>query len=199
MPARLRLEVFDTAPEPAAAPAPVSGAEAVSDADERALGAFENGYKAGWDDAAAALDDAAAQARAEAARALQALAFTHADARAHVVAALEPLLRAMVARLLPAIARDALVPQIAAVLAGCAAGAAEAPLELVVAPAMRPAVAALLAERADPPVHLVEDPALGAGQAWLRQGAGETRIDLDAVAAQIAALIADFFDEQRRT
>jgi flagellar assembly protein FliH len=196
---RLRLEVFEPAATPAAAAGSAGAADPVTEADERALGAFENGYKAGWDDAVAALEDGASQQRAEVARALQALVFTHSDARSTVLAALEPLLRAMVARILPEIAQAALVPQIAAVLAAPAAAAAEAPLELVVSPGARGAVEAWLETRGVGDLRIVDDPALGAAQVTIRQGDAETRIDLDGAVTAITTLIADFFDDHRRT
>lgn len=161
--------------------------------EEAKLAAYERGYRAGWDDAAQA--QAADQTRigAELARNLTALNFTYAEARAHVLAAMEPVLQDIVARLLPAIARPALAPTILHSLRPLAERASDSPIEVLINPAARPALDNLLAHANGPPLHLVEEPSLGEGQAFLRLGQSETRIDLDAAIAGIATALTEFF------
>jgi flagellar assembly protein FliH len=191
MPARLQLEVFEAAAERQA-----GGATVVLDSgdlEETRLAAYDEGYKAGWDDAVAAQDGDASQTRSEVARNLQALSFTYHEARTHVLRALQPLLVDLVGQLLPQIARDSLPYHLAETLMPLAEQAAEAPVTLLVNAGTRGAVEALLASRAGLPVTIVEEPTLGDGQAWLQLGEIETRIDLDAAAADLRALLSDFF------
>lgn len=188
MPGRLRLEAFDAPPAPAA-PAPAEDAAA----EEARLEAFEAGYKAGWDDAVASAEEDRTRMRADLARNLQGLAFTYHEARGHVLRSLEPLLRGMVARVLPEVAGRALGPLVAETLRPLAEGLAAAPIAVVVNPASRAAVEAALAAEPGPPFAIVEEPSLGEGQVYLRLGAAETRVDLDGALAAIAAAVDEFF------
>ena len=76
--------------------------------EEQRLAAFEDGYQAGWDDAARALSESHQKLSADLAQNLGDLAFTFHEARAHVLKGVEPLLRQMVSRILPDVARHAL-------------------------------------------------------------------------------------------
>ncbi len=185
----LRLEVF-------AEPATAGGATVVTDLtaiDQGRLASYEEGYRAGWDDGSAAQAEDQARLSAELARNLQALSFTYHEARQHVLAALRPFLTEAVARVLPLAARAALAPMIAEALLPLAEEAADAPVEVRINPAARTAVEAAVPESGSLPRRLVEDPELGEGQALLRLGGAEARIDLDAAVQRIAAALADFF------
>ncbi len=103
-----KLEVFDATP--AAKPDPGLVTTQVSAIEESKLASYEQGYKAGWDDAAAALAEDQTRIRADLARNLQQLSFTYQEARSHILKAVEPLLEEMVGRLLPDMARETLAP-----------------------------------------------------------------------------------------
>ena len=82
----LHLEEFV---DPAAAP--IEEAEAEGDAAEQGrLAAYEQGYAAGWEDAARTLGDEQTIIRADLARNLAALALTLETARAQVLSGLGP-------------------------------------------------------------------------------------------------------------
>lgn len=186
----LRLEVFETASETTKPDLVVTDTGLM---EEAKLAAFESGYKAGWEDAAAALSEDQNRLQADLARNLQSLAFTYHEARDHVLGALEPLLKEMVARLLPSLARESLGQVVAEALRPLAAERADAPLTLVINPASRAAVEAVVAGNAGLPLEIEEEPSLGEGQAYLRFGTRETRIDLDRAIAEIIAAVRDFF------
>jgi len=190
MPA-LRLEVFESVTASGSAP---MGQVDASELDEARLAAFENGYKAGWDDAVAAQEEAGAQTRDDIARALQALSFTYHEARAHVLHALSPLIAEIAARLLPEIARASLPHLVTEALGPYAEIAAEAPIRLMLNPEVRGRVEALLGPAPGVPLAIVEDPELSPGQVWLALGETETRIDIDAALATIRTALDDFFD-----
>ena len=110
MTARFLLEVFEH-------PDPGGGFGALSDAgagaEDARLASFEDGYKAGWDDAIAAQDKETARIRADFARSLEDLGFTYTEAHRHVLNAIEPLLRDMVCKVMPRMAhRAAMSPPI---------------------------------------------------------------------------------------
>lgn len=190
---RLKLEVFENEAEP---PVVVLNGE---DYEDARLAAFEEGYRAGWDDAMASRAEQDADIRSAIAARLADLSGAVADVRVEVVTALRPLLADLVAALLPKIARQALPSQIVDALAPFAELATETALELVVSPdAAASAEAALVEASCTMPIRLVEDPACAAGVAVIRLGPAETRIDLDAVINRIDALVADFFDQIAR-
>lgn len=187
----LKLEVFETADRPKRADTVVLDLSAL---DEAKLASFDTGYRAGWDDAAAAQTDDQSKISADLGRNLQSLGFTYQEARAHVLKAVEPLLLEIVGKLLPELARSTLAPMLLETLTPLAEGLADAPITLVVNPAARPAVEALLEQVTGLPLTIVDEPTLGEGQAWLRLGATETHVDLDSATEKIAAAVRSFFD-----
>jgi flagellar assembly protein FliH len=194
MGARLRLDCFDDAegrgaPAEAAGPAPAILAE-----DER-LAAYEKGYAAGWEDAVAAQEGDALRLREDLSHNLRDLAFTFQEARAHVLRSLEPLLRAMVDRVLPEVARAGFGAAVAAEARAAAGTAATAPVEILVAPENVAAVEAALGDDSALPVRLVADPMLADGQARFRMGGEEGAFDQDALLAAIRGHVTDFLNQ----
>jgi flagellar assembly protein FliH len=185
---RLRLEVFgqDTG-------APETVVIEAAAMEEARLASFEAGYEAGWEDAMAAQKDERSAVGADLARNLQALSFTYHEARAHVLAALQPFLVALVSRVLPETARANLAPMVAEALRPLAELAAGAPVTIELNPAARPAIEALLAGQASPPVRLVEEPTLGEGQVYLRLGDREDHVNLDHITESIRTAVTGFF------
>jgi flagellar assembly protein FliH len=193
----LRLEVFDsdTPPQPGRSDTVVLDTGALVEAK---LAAYEQGYSAGWEDATAAQADDRNRVSADLARNLQSLAFTYHEARSHVLKAVEPLLREVVGRLLPAIARDSLAPVVLEALMPLAEGLAETPITLVMNPAARTAIEDLLDKATGLPLDLVEEPSLGEGQVYLKLGDAEREVNLDRAVADISAAVRGFFDLARK-
>ena len=186
MPHPLRLEEFESTLSPA--DAADAGQLAM---EEVRLEAFENGYRAGWDDAMVAQSEEQNRLRADLARNLQALSFTYFEARAHVVRAVAPLLREMAGRVMPAIALQTLPALVAEALETHAETAAARPMTLVVSPVNRAAVEKAVAE-SPLPLTLLDEPSLGDGQVYLRFDETEDRIDIDAALATIASAVSDY-------
>lgn len=186
----LRLEIFDTATAADGTPQPLVEASAL---EEARVAAFEQGYSAGWEDAAAAQQGDQSRIRADLARNLQSLAFTFQDARSHVLQAIRPLILEMTNRLLPEVAREALAPTVLDALMPLADDLAEAPLTLVLNPAVRDRVEGLLAQATGLPIQIEEEPSLGEGQVYIRFGTAETKVDLTQVTADITAAVRAFF------
>ncbi len=189
---RFRLEVFEL-PE-------VTGDQvhlSASDLEETRLAAFEKGYTAGWDDAAASQENEAARQRAELARNLQDLSFTYHEARTHILRAMEPLLRDMVTKVLPVIARQTIGEVALEALRPLAEEISASEVTVVVNAETRPTVESLLRATDTIPIRFEEEPSLGPGQVYLRMGDTESRVDLDGVIAAIGAAITAFFDSQK--
>ena len=187
----LRLEVFylpDTASMHASIMTDANHLEDIR------IKAYEQGYTAGWDDAAATqlLDQSRIQV--DFARNLQSLGFTFHEARIHVLRAIQPLIHEIVTRLLPEIARDSLASVALEVLMPLADEMADTPVTLVLNPSSRPKVEAMLKQATGMPLTIIEEPTLGEGQVYLRLGDFETRVDMDRATADIATAVRDFFD-----
>lgn len=190
MPA-LRLEVFDMAPASDGSLQPLVEATVV---EEAKVASFEQGYSAGWEDAVAAQQGDQSRIRADLARNLQSLAFTFQDARSHVLQSIRPLLLEMVDRLLPAVAREALGPTVVEALTPMAEELADAPLTLVLNPAVRAGIEDLVVKATGLPMVIEEEPSLPEGQVYIRFGPTETKVDLSQVTAGIAAAVRAFFN-----
>ena len=190
MPA-LRLEVFDTSQAADGTPLPLVEATA---ADEAKVVAFEQGYTAGWDDAAAAQQGDQSRISADLARNLQSLSFTFQDARSHVLQAIRPLMLEMINRLLPEVAHEALAPTVLEALTPIADEMSDAPMTLILNPAVRSRVEDLVSQATGLPMVIEEEPSLSEGQVYIRFGTAEAKVDLDRVTADIAAAVRAFFN-----
>lgn len=187
----LRLEVFDTAPAFDGTMQPLVEATAV---EEAKVASFEQGYSAGWDDAAEAQQGDQSRIRADLARNLQSLSFTFQDARDHVLQAIRPLILQMVNRLLPEVAREALAPTVLEAVMPLAEEMANAPLTLVLNPAVRRQIEDLVTEATGLPMVIDEEPTMPEGQVYIRFGTTETKVDLAQVTTDIAIAVRAFFN-----
>ncbi len=184
------LEVFDDVVTRPATPLQLN---AIS--EEEKLQAYEQGYKAGWDDAAAAQAEDQTRISADFARNLQELSFTYHEAKGKVLNALEPLLSEMVSKVLPKLATENLVEMVVEEVQEIARNAANASVELVISPENRPALERLLEGQESLPITIVEEPSLGAGQVYLRFEDLEKKIDLEAVLTRCQQAIDGFFNQ----
>jgi flagellar assembly protein FliH len=162
-------------------------------AEEQRLAAFEEGYRAGWDDATTAEDQEAGRISSELSHTLKDLSFTFHEARTHVLLAIGPLVRDIVAKILPPIAAQSLPQMVLDRVQGDLQLAAESPMQLTAGPATLEALQKVMP--ADPgfPLTLVAEPTLAPGQVYLRSSRGEVEINLDAATADLATIVDDFF------
>ncbi|PJE27392.1 flagellar assembly protein FliH [Pseudooceanicola antarcticus] len=162
------------------------------------LEAFENGYKAGWDDAAKAARDEQGHIAADFARNLQDLSFTYHEAHGHVLSAVKPLLEDIVEKLLPDAARETLGLRVVDQLEALAREKSTVAVEISVAPDNLRLVEGLADQDFGFPVVMQGDDTLSEGQVFLRFGTEETEIDLGEVTEGIRGALAGFFAEQER-
>lgn len=191
MPAPLRLEVFE---RPASPETPTLMLP--EDVEDLRMTAYERGYIAGWDDAGRQAGAEAAARQAQVAQRIEALTFGYHEARAHVLAATAPLIEAMVATLLPAVARAAVLPVVLDQLLPLAVSHAARPLVLRVPPGWAGDYAAALDGLVLPPLTLIEAPDLTETQAEIApadlDATDVIRIDLSAALDAIRAALTAF-------
>lgn len=198
MAALFPLEDFDApASPPATAPpdqpaAPTDPAPELIEAERSA--AFEKGYRAGWDDAAAAQSEDESRIGAEFARNLQDLGFTFHEARSHVMRALEPLLGEIVAKVLPRLVTETLGQTVVDELLPLAENASDSPIEVVVSPDARPTLERFLTDATSVPLTIVEENTLAEGQVYLRMGQVERQIDMTSAVDRIGQAIRAVYD-----
>ncbi|MBS0125744.1 ABC transporter ATP-binding protein [Thetidibacter halocola] len=162
------------------------------------LAAFEEGYRAGWDDAVkaqsadqAALSDGLRQA-------LQDMSFTYHEAYGQMMTAITPLLEDLVQVLLPGMARATLGAHVVQTLKDLSHEIGALDVELAVSPDAMEAVAPLLEQDFGFPIRLVADSALSTEQADLRFGQSERQIDLAELLNTVTEAVQGFVHDQRR-
>lgn len=162
-----------------AAPVTDGGSHHLTDAalEDIRLAAFEQGYAAGWEDAAKAQGEDQARLSAALASNLEDLSFTYQEAVAHLTLAVEPVFRALLDSALPVLMREGFGDILLAELQQMAQAGLAQPVVVAVPPGAAAAIRPMLAERVAMAVDLIEDPALGPGQADLRIGSRESRLD----------------------
>ena len=176
---------------------PASSSEGGADlSEDQRLEAYETGFKAGWDDANAAMTDGAAAIETAATQTLSDLSFTLAEAKAHTLAALRPLMEQLATNILPQIAQGSLAPLIVEKVLATAESSLETELTIRIAPEDRASLEAALEGHTDLPLRLVDEATLMPGQANLDLGAIQHQIDLPALSAEIATAISDFYTLQ---
>lgn len=153
--------------------------------EAKRMAAYEQGYKAGWDDATRAENEQQTRIGAEFARNLQDLSFTFHEARAHIMKALEPLLKEMTSKVLPQLVSETLGQKIVEELLPMAEAASDSPIKIVVSPASRPAIQRLIDDSLTIPLDIMEEPSLADGQVYLQMGGLEKKIDMDATLEKI--------------
>ncbi len=166
--------------------------------NENRVAAFEQGYKAGWDDAAKAQSTERETISADLASNLQELSFTYSEVRMQMLKAMEPLLKEMVDTVLPQIAAKNLGAMILQELKEALHGQAEVPVQIIIAPSNRASLDAVLPDEPGFPLEIRDEPTLGEGQVFMRVGKIEKQIDLMEVLDRASTAVNGFFELTER-
>ncbi|MCA8882434.1 MAG: flagellar biosynthesis protein [Rhodobacteraceae bacterium] len=166
--------------------------------EEQKLAAFEQGYKAGWDDANKAHTEESSALSADLEANLRDLSFTFHEAKSHVLKGVEPLLRELVASVLPESAKVALPAMVGEALQPLLEGAAAAPVLVMCAPQTRPLLDGFIPSDPGFPLELRDDPTLADGQVFLRFGEREKIVDLASAINDVETMVGDFFKLNER-
>ncbi len=166
--------------------------------EEQRLESFEQGYKAGWDDALKAQNNTAVQISEEFARNLQDLSFTYREAYAHILKSMNPLLSQIVETVLPEMAQQTLGLRVIEQLQEMVKATGDTGIEVRVSCANQSAVASLLKQEFGFPVAITEDASLSDTQALLKFDETEKQIDLGEVLSAIGQAVSGFFHEHQK-
>lgn len=193
---RLRdfLEDFDGTPVMAASQNSLSDEEV----EHFKVAAFEEGHRAGWDDAIKAQSEDRTRISSDFAQSLQDLSFTYNEAYSQVLNAMTPLLEDIVQSVLPKIAHEALGVHILELLQAQSRAIGALDVEILVAPENVEAVSGMLDQDFGFPLQVTGDSTIEVGQADIRFGETEQQIDLSEVLTNVGAALQGFVHENRK-
>ncbi len=181
-----------TAPEPE----PVATQEEGNEDDM--LESFEQGYKAGWDDAISAKSEEHASVSAALSSKLNDLSFTYHEAREAILADLAPTVEKAIMTVLPEVARQAVGALAVEQLHQIVRENSETPVVLSTAPDCYQPVIDVMPEDQTFPVEVVRDESLAEGQVRFEFAQRERLIDLSEVLEAVAEAMAAFTHETRK-
>lgn len=160
------------------------------------LEAYEEGYKAGWDDAIGASKSENLQISADLSQNLRDLGFTYHEAVAHVTRSLGAVFEEMLAHFLPEAARLALAPKVQELIAELPLQPDTMPLVIAVAQDNLAVMERVAAQADHDTVDVVADADLTAGQVSLRFGTQEVALDFDTLLAELRTALATAFPDR---
>lgn len=166
--------------------------------EEHRLEAFEQGYKAGWDDAASAQSQDQNRIAADFAHNLQDLSFTYHEARSQILKSLEPLLKEMVSKVLPKLAKESMPQTIIDEVLSIAKNQSDMSIQIVISPSNCNALELLLESQTDLNTEIIEEPSMADGLAYLRFADTEKHIDLDSILTSFSQSIDGYFEQQEK-
>ena len=182
----LLYEDFTIPTAPVAPPTPLP--------EDQRLECYERGYDAGWDDATQAAEEERRRVGAALARRLEEISFSHAAARAGIMAEMRALVIAVGDGVVPALARDGFGRVLAEALQGRIDAATDRPVEIAVEPAAVERIAPLLPQVEGLTLRLTGDATLGEGQVLVRIGREEREIDMQPVIEEARAALAGWIE-----
>ena len=160
--------------------------------EDQRLAVFEQGYRAGWDDALAAQDKADARASEAFAAALEDLSFPYREALARMIANTAPVIQAIVHQVAPRLLADSLSHIVWEEVETVLRDTSFTRVELVAAPSR---IALLSKTGASAPgieIALVPDDSLGPDRILFRVGPMERQIDFSHIVPRLQQAVAAF-------
>ena len=134
---------------------------------------------------------------AELARNLQELAFTFHEAKAHVMSGVEPILTALIDKVLPTLLGETLGPLILEELSRMT-DETDVPVTILVSPQSHDLVAGFLDGSTVLPHRLVVEETLGEWQVYFRLGSHERQMDMSEVLDRITDRLVAFKDQNAK-
>ncbi len=166
--------------------------------EEDMLASFEQGYKAGWDDAISAKSEEHASVSVELASKLNDLSFTYHEAREAILADLAPTVEKAIMTVLPELARQAVGALAVEQLHKIVRENSETPVVLSTAPDCYQPVIDVMPDDKQFPVEVVRDENLAEGQVRFEFAQRERLIDLSEVLEAVAGAMEAFTHETRK-
>ncbi|MCA0870529.1 ABC transporter ATP-binding protein [Seohaeicola saemankumensis] len=153
------------------------------------LGAFEEGYSAGWDDAVSAQGKDRLRVGESLSNSLEDLSFTYQEAHSQLTAELDPLFGCLTKKVLPDAMAKTFGQHVVDALKEMAKNQLDQPAVLLVPPGAADLVETALDQDFSMPVELREDPSLDSGQAYIRVGGAERELNSDRLLSTMSELI----------
>jgi flagellar assembly protein FliH len=167
--------------------------------EELRLSIFEEGYQAGWEDAAKALAEDQGRISAEFAQKFQDISFGFVEARTHILAQLKPILTDLVGVFLPKLVQETLALHVISMTEDALGNAANAPINFVMNPKNAAFMKDLLETKSGFPNSVSSDPTLGPAQVLLKSGNSHHQLDLSAALTEAKTIVQAYFTEVERT
>jgi len=187
-----RYRDFGTRPKQPQKPADQEHLELI---EEQKLQSFEEGYRAGWDDAVKAEAEDSARLNGEFAQNLQDIGFTYHEAVTKLSTALDPILTSMVERVLPRISQGTLSFHIVDQLKEIAEQALGEPIKIVLSPANEEIINSLPSTYLPEQFALKPDVSLADDEVFIQLGILERQIDFEPVIDGVSKATEAFFHE----
>lgn len=167
--------------------------------DQMKLRTFQAGYDQGFEAAQASLETKAAEHRLELSRKLQDVAFSHLEARRSILTSLRPLVAALVGKVLPTVAKQALAEIIANQIHVIATDGLKGDICIHASEADVGALAELGRELRQSSVSftVIADPDCAEGEVWIRAPECEKQINLGLVTTRLCAEVGQFFNAEQ--
>lgn len=166
--------------------------------EEHTLESFEQGYKAGWDDAVEALKQDQKKISSGFSRSLQEMSFTLEEARTQVMKSVAPLLEEMVHKVLPRLSLEGLPQVIINQVKEIAEAHTHINVEIQISPANKQALEHLLGSNPALDVTIVTEPSLAEGLAVIRFAESELKIDLGGVIQNFETALTQLYPVNNR-
>ncbi|WP_299300599.1 hypothetical protein [uncultured Litoreibacter sp.] len=155
-------------------------------------GAFDAGYKDGWNDAFEEARTEEGKAQKDIAIALQELGFTYFEARQHILGSFRPLLDAMLHSVLPKASQASLTAMVQQEMTALAE-MVEPPIQILCSPINVEQLTELVSANGSPPVNIVAEETLAPSQIQLRYADGFSTLDTEATVKRIQDAVGKFF------
>lgn len=165
--------------------------------EKEKLDAFDQGYRAGWDDATAAQQQDQTRIASELENSFKDLSFTFHEAKAHILQSIEPLIKEMVNKIFPDLAKENLPQIVSERLLRIFQDATERPITISVSTESRIAVESALPSDPGFPISIKEEQTLGPGQVFINLGASEEVLDLDSSLNSMRLMLTEFFEANK--
>lgn len=171
--------------------------ELADDGDPRNSENFEEGYKAGWEDAQRAMENEKSEIGASLARNLQDLTFTYFEAKSAAVAEYEDVLEIILQHALPEIVHGTLGLRLAEELRSLAITGMSSEFALTANERDLAAINSILPEVQGVSTQAISDSDLPPGTVCWRVGGAEKRIDVTNLSEKIGQAVRGFVLEKK--
>ncbi|MEM1005793.1 MAG: ABC transporter ATP-binding protein [Pseudomonadota bacterium] len=165
--------------------------------EEQRLTAFEQGYSAGWEDAAKAQDENMAQSSAGLSKSLQDMSFTYHEALNRMSLSLEPMFQSLTQLVLPSMLDQGFALRLSEQLRDMARDQIDQPMQVLVAEGCGAGIEAMISQDLHPSPRVIEDPALQPGQARLQVGISRREVDCGEVLTSVSRAFDSYIFEAK--